>query len=1122
MLKKTHFFCLVLILFAFQAMAQSSQTASIHLANSTLKEFFKEVETKLGYSFMYSNVDIDDSKTISISTKSNNINDILNEAFKSQSITYEVTANNKIVLKKASNNSLAQQPTRKIKGVVKDNLGEPIIGAAVMLKGTKTGTTTDIDGGFTIDVNDASDLLTFQYLGFHSQEVKVGNSSYLEIQLKESDQALEEVVVIGYGTLKKKDLTAAISSVESDKIATKATTNPAEALQGVVSGVNVLKANGLAGAAVSIKIRGVNTFGSNEPLYIIDGFYGDINNLNPNDIESIDILKDGAASAIYGSIAANGVIIVTTKSGKEGKVVVDINSYASMRKIANQLEFLDSDGYLSVHRQMYENANKELPSYVTQPSLKPGEAPYNTNWQDEVFRTGVSLNQSVSVRGGLKDTKFALSGNITDDKGILINNDFIKQNVRTKISTKKNIFSIDANLGYRASKEIYSNIPLMDTYMISPLIPVYNKDAEGGYGLTSLWSDMASNINPIANTENRTGWQKRQHFDGNFALGVDIIDGLNFRTSYGYRGNNYQTYQHARKFIADPKSPVEFPFYSEARGFWEEQTFDNVLSYNKEFNGHSFNLMVGTSMNKEQSSWNLVAVEGKKTVYSVENGALKFSDEPAGFPNQDFMTINAGRGGTFSGTGSKYKYNRMSYFGRVNYTFGSRYLFQFSIRRDGSSKFGADSRWGTFPSFAGGWRINEEAFFPKVDAISNLKLRASWGKLGNEVILGNYDSQALISTGNSNWLGSVQGAGSNPWLGSIATGLENRDLKWETTESINIGFDFGFFNNKLNGAINYYSNTTHDLLIQKPLAPSAGLATPILNVGKVKNSGFEFDINYADKAGEVGYNVGINMSYLKNEVTKMADATQFYQGTGLNRGDAHFVNRTQQGQPVGAFFLYKTDGIFQSEAEVLAHKNEKGELLQPNAAPGDIRFKDVNGDGSIDDNDKTFMGSGMPKVEVNMNLGANFKGLDFSAIIGSGWGHKLYNGNRYFFEGMASGSNFLATTLDAWRPDNTNTSMPRAILGDPNSNQRESDRFLEKGDFIRLRQIQLGYTLPANVLKMIRTENLRFYISGENLWTWTKYNGTDPEFATNILNTGLDRFVFPFTRSYTFGMQLTF
>ncbi len=1131
MLKKIYLFCLILSLFSIQAIAQNNKGSGIRLENVPLKELFREIEEKFGYSFMYSNVDIDDSQNISVNTKSNNINEILDEAFRGQPISYEVS-NQKIVLKKGAIKTSTQDKVggRTVSGVVTDSSGEPIIGAVVKLKGSTTGTTTDIDGRYMINVNKNNDVLAFNYLGYHPQDITVGNRSKLDVELIESDQALNEVVVIGYGTLKKSDLTAAISSVSGEDLATKATTNPAEALQGAVSGVNVLKSSGLAGSDISIKIRGVNTFGSNEPLYVIDGFFGDINNLNPNDIESIEILKDGAASAIYGSVAANGVVLVTTKSGKDGRVIVDINSYASMRKTARRLELLDADGYLKVHKAMFENAGESLPSYINKPGRNEGDAPYNTNWQDEVFRTGVSLNQSVSVRGGMKDTKFTISGNITDDKGILINNKYTKHNFRSKISTKKNIFSIDATMGYMASKASKHYVPLLDVYMISPLVPVYDKESEGGYGLTnSFWPDMASNINPIANTENRKGWQKRQHFDGNIAVGVDIMKGLNYRISYGYRGNNYQDIEHARSFIADPKAPVEYPWHQEERGFWEEHILDNVLSYNNKLGEHSINAMLGTSMNKEQSTWNLVKVEGKTTVYSVENGKLVMGDVPAGFSNQDFMTINAGRGGTFSGDGTKYNYNRLSYFGRLNYSYGNRYLFQFTFRRDGSSKFGEGKRWGNFPSVALGWRINEEAFFPQETPISNLKLRGSWGRLGNEVVLGYYASHALISTGNTNWLGSVQGSGSNPWPGSIASGLENRDLRWETTESINIGLDYGFLDNKLSGTINYYDNRTKDLLIRRRLAPSAGLENPTLNVGEMKNSGFEFEINYTDKAGDFKYNAGLNLSYLKNEMTKLSDKGQIIYGYGLNRGDSHFANATMAGRPIGGFHLYETDGIFQTEEEVLAHKNANGDLLQKNAKPGDIRFRDVNGDGIIDEDDKTFQGSGMPKLEVNLNLGAAYKGFDFSALIGSGWGHKLYNGNRYFFEGMHLKSNFMTSTLNAWTPENKNTNMPRAVLGDPNGNTRESDRFLENGDFIRLRQLQLGYTLPAKITKMLRMDNLRFYVSGENLLTWTNYDGIDPEFSPTAgntgsasLNTGLDREIFPFTRSYTFGIQLSF
>jgi hypothetical protein len=369
----------------------------------------------------------------------------------------------------------------------------------------------------------------------------------------------------------------------------------------------------------------------------------------------------------------------------------------------------------------------------------------------------------------------------------------------------------------------------------------------------------------------------------------------------------------------------------------------------------------------------------------------------------------------------------------------------------------------------------------------------------------------------------VKGNGESAWAGSIARGLENRSLKWETTDTKNIGFDYGFLNNKLSGTLNYYYNSTKDLLITKVLPPSAGLDNPILNVGEISNNGFEFELNWTDKIGKLAYNAGFNLSTMKNKVVKLADANQVLYGEGLRYGTEHFPTQTRVGEPIGAFYLYRTNGLFQSDAEAAGYKNSRGELLQPNAKAGDIRFVDVNGDGMIDDADKEFCGSGLPKVEININLGASYQGFDFSLVLSSAWGNKLYNGNKYFYEGMNSGSNFLRSALDAWTPQNTNTNVPRAVYQDPNGNLKESDRFLENGDFIRLRQVQIGYTLPKSLLSKIYLQNLRLYVSGENLLTWTNYSGIDPEFSrSSVLNTGIDNLIYPFTRSFTAGIQISF
>ena len=1010
----------------------------------------------------------------------------------------------------------------QLRGTVTDAVGEPVIGASVVEKGTTNGLITDLDGKFTISVNPNATIVV-SYVGYKTQEVGVKGQKEIKVILREDAQMLEETVVIGYGTMKKSDMTGAISSVDVEDLAKRATTNPAEALQGKIAGVNIQKSGGNAGAGVQVKIRGVKTFGSNEPYYVIDGFPGSIENVNPSDIESMEVLKDGAAAAIYGSRAANGVILVTTKNGKKGDIKIDFNAYVSSTHIARQLEMLNASEYVQVHKQMYDNYNNQWPDYAEDiPGYITNPGNVNTDWQDAMTRSGLAQNYMISIRGGSENAKYSLSYNRADEKGIFLGNDFKQDNARAKVSLSKYIFDIDANMSLRVTSNKQPQYSIKEMYMMSPLVPIYDENQKSGFGLTNN-NGLPNNRNVMADYVNKQSSQKIYDMNANVSLGINITKWLTFKTSYSYRGMHERKTYHTPSFIADEKSPNEFPYYQEDGAYWEEQVFDNVLTFNKEFGKHSVNAMIGSSINSTKKNWNAIGVEGKTTVYKVENGKLVTSVIPGGFLDDSFATIDGGKGGTYSGEGSRFTYNRASFFGRLNYSYAGRYLLQATIRRDGSSKFGANSRWGTFPSVAVGWRISEEAFFPKDIALNNLKFRASWGRLGNEVALGYYDFLSLIETYNNMSQGSVQGTGNNPWPGSIAPGIANSNLKWETTDSKNIGFDYGFFNNRLSGSINYYFNKTEDMLITKKLAPSAGLYNPILNVGEISNRGVEFEINWADKAGDFEYGVGFNLSTTKNKVESLADNGQMITGEGLKYGTEHFPTQTIVGKPIGGFYLYRTDGIFQSMDEVNAHVDKEGKLMQPDAAPGDIRFKDLNGDGKINEDDKEYCGSGIPTMEANINVNLGYKGFDFSMLVGSGWGNKLYNGNKYFYEGMSSGSNFLKSTLDAWTPTNTNTSVPRAVYADYNGNTKESDRFLEDGDFIRLRQVQLGYTLPAFITKKAFIEKLRFYVSGENLLTWSKYSGIDPEFSRdNVLNTGIDKHIYPFTRSYIFGLQLTF
>lgn len=1011
--------------------------------------------------------------------------------------------------------------TIQLTGTVTDTKGETLIGASVLEKGTTNGCITDIDGNFTLTVSPKSTIV-ISYVGYVAQEMALNGQRNIKVALKDDSEILDEVVVIGYGTMKKSDMTGAISSVDVEELSKRTTTNPAEALQGKIAGVNIMKAGGNAGAGVQVKIRGVKTFGDNEPLYIIDGFPGDINTVNPQDIEAMEVLKDGAAAAIYGSVAANGVIIVTTKNGKKGDTKIDFSTYVSMTTVAKKLEMLNADEYKQVHKQMYQNYSSKYDDPANLPTYITHDTGVDTDWQDAMMRNGLAQNYMFSVRGGGENAQYSISYNHADEKGIFLGNDYRQDNARLKLHLSKYIFDFDANMGFKFTDSKQPQYSLKEMYMISPLVPIYNEDEESGFGLTNF-DKLPNNRNVMADQYYEKATDKKYHTSANIALTMNFTKWLNFKTSYSYRGEHQRETYHAPAYTADPKAKRDYPYNSENTSYWEEHVWDNVLNFNKEFGKHSINAMVGSSITGRNYTWNSVAVEGKATVYKVEDGKLITGEIPAGFLSSDFTTIGAGTGGTFSGEGSKWKYNRASFFGRLNYNYNNRYLVQATVRYDGSSKFGADSRWGCFPSVALGWRISEEAFFPKDIVLNNLKLRASWGRLGNENALGYYDFLALISTYNEMYQGYVRGNGGNAWAGSIARGLENRSLKWETTDTKNIGVDFGLFNNKLTGALNYYYNQTEDLLITKVLSPSAGLANPTLNVGKMRNTGFEVELNWADQVKDFNYNIGVNLSTTKNKVVELSDNNQVIYGEGLKYGTEHFPTQTRVGKPIGAFYLYKTAGIFQNDAEVAAHVNKDGEALQPNAAPGDIRFVDVDGNGVIDDDDKVYAGSGIPTLEANINFSASYKGFDLSFVLGSAWGHELYNGNKYFYEGMNSGSNFLRSALDAWTPDHTNTSVPRAVLQDPNGNMKESDRFLEKGNFIRLRQLQVGYTLPSALMKKVYIERLRFYVSGENLFTITGYDGIDPEFSrASVLNTGIDKLIYPFTRSFTIGAQLTF
>ena len=1059
--------------------------------------------------------------------------------------------------------SLAQNI--QLTGTVTDTTGETVIGASVLEKGTTNGVITNIDGNFSLNVSPKA-IIVISYVGYTTQEIPLNGAKNIKVVLREDTEMLEEVVVIGYGTMKKSDMTGAISSVDVEELSKRTTTNPAEALQGKIAGVNIMKAGGNAGAGVQVKIRGVKTFGDNEPLYIIDGFPGDINAVNPQDIQAMEVLKDGAAAAIYGSVAANGVIIVTTKNGKKGETKIDFSAYVSMTNVAKKLDLLNAEQYKKVHTQMYENWNAHVINHKSQCDPKGNGAwekqilelePYmtkntgiDTDWQDAMMRTGLSQNYMFSVRGGSENAQYSVSYNHADDKGIFLGNDYRQDNARLKLHMSKYIFDIDANMAFKFTDSKQPEYQLKEMYMISPLVPIYNENEEYGFGLTNF-DNLPNNRNVMADQHYEKSTDKKYHTTANVALTANFTKWLSFKISYAYRGEHQRQTYHTPAYISDVKAKRDYPYHSETTAYWEEHVWENVLSFNKAFGKHSVNAVAGTSTMARKYTWNSVGVEGKSTTYKVEDGQLVIGEQPGGFLDPGFSTIGAGAGGTYDGDGTKWDYRRVSFFGRVNYNYNDRYLIQATVRSDGSSKFGADNRWGFFPSIAVGWRISEEEFFPKGIALNNLKLRASWGRLGNENALGYYDFLALISTYNTKYQGYVKGNGDNAWAGSIARGLENRSLKWETTDTKNIGLDFGFFNQRLTISPEFYINRSSNLLLNAKLPTSSGYNSMVINAGETENKGIDLTINSTNITNKnFTWNTSITLSHNKNSVKKLTgEDVQLWEANFGYSQNTHIIGVNQ---PLGQMYGYVTDGLYQVSdfdydaatktytlKDGVPYAGEKG-----NVKPGMWKFKNIDGskDNKITEADKTVIGNAYPKIYGGINNTFTYKDFDLSIFLTYSIGNDVFNATKLTNTKTAlQNKNVLAVADSKHRWVLVNKAGD--LITDPQEmadinkgktvaaiyDNEAGDTYIhswavEDGSFLKLSNITLGYTFPKKMIRKVGLSKLRLYATGSNLLTWTKYSGFDPEVSTmgNGLTPGVDFGAYPRSRAFVFGINLAF
>ncbi|WP_086478170.1 SusC/RagA family TonB-linked outer membrane protein [Arenibacter amylolyticus] len=1111
---KTFIFLCCMATFGFGPKTAFAQNEKILIKSDThlsVVQVFELIKNQTEHTFIYRSDLFDQAPKIFLKKGKIKANDLLKKSLSFGNFDVNFTSDGAILLEKKPFTPKKVEVQQIVSGTVTDSNGYPLPGASITLKENSTiGVQTDFDGNFSIEVPNPQTTLVIRYLGFMTQEVIVGNQSQINIIMEEDAQSLDEIVVVGYGTQKKSDVTGAISTVKSEELTKVVSTNPVDALQGRVSGVTVTQSSGSPGSASDIMIRGIGSFGNNQPLYIVDGVQADPYFIDSNNIASIEILKDAASGAIYGTRAANGVVIISTKKGKSGKPKVEIGSSLSMNTVRKKMNLLDAQGYIDVHTQMYQNAGAALPQYLTNPPAT------NTDWINETHRDGLLHLQNVRVSGASEFVDYSISGNFADETGILLGSEFTKKGISANIGTKKGRLNIKTNLTYSETYREDFKFSLRETYFISPLIPVLDSSKESGYGFRS--GDIPDHRNPVGEAKFFDGYTKLKYFLGNVNIGYEIIDGLNFNSNFSLSNLANYTYNFHQPFRVrdvqdDPQR--EFSFISEYNSEFRRLNQEYTLNYEGEIGKNTFQLLAGYQRISEPFKETYAQGEG----YKLDEDNNKV---PAIILDPNFNTLNAFNDGTYSANGTNAKYALVSQFGRVNYTYDNKYLFQASVRRDGSSKFGKNNKYGVFPSYALGWKITDEEFMKDQELFNFLKLRYSWGQAGNDSALGYYDYVALISQGKSqNDGGYVFGNPQNSSLGSIARSLQNDNLQWETNTSSNFGLDFAALGNKLTGAINYYNSTTEDLLIIKEVSPSAGINNPVVNVGEFQNKGIEIELGYTNKDNDFQYSLFSTFTTINSEVTKLSNENQVLFGTGLLFGSDHFVNQTRINHEPGAYFLPVADGIFQNQAEVDAH-SVAGNLIQPDAAPGDIRFIDQNGDGIINSEDETYQGTAIPKYEYSLNLSANYKGFDFNVFFQGVGGNKIYNGNDFRLLSMDTGRNFRTATLNSWTPSNTNTDMPRAVLGDPNQNNRASTRFLQDGDYLRLKTIQLGYSFPESLIDNTFINRLRLYATGQNLLTFTKYDGLDPEVGGSILSRGIDINLYPKYKSVILGLQLQF
>lgn len=1090
-------FLLMVCVFCSYAGNAHSQNAkvSIRMNNVKLDKILNEIENQTDYLFIYNN-QVDINKITSVKVKNEAVAQVLDRILSGTGINYELEGTHIILTTEAIKDLHAQQQAKTVTGTVTDVSGEPIIGANIRIKGTTTGTITDIDGNFSIKAEPQS-VIEVSYIGYLTQETVINNQKSIRFLLKEDTKTLDEVVVIGYGVQKKADLTGSVANINTEKLNTQSNANIGQALQGKIAGVDIVSQGGAPGSGTRIMVRGIGTLNNASPLYIVDGMYmNSIDHINPNDIASIDVLKDASSAAIYGSRAANGVIIVTTKEGSntEGKPIIDLSVNLGISTASKFLDMLDAKGWAEVTTIARQAIGKPALDMATDLALtKP-----DNDWQDIMFRPALMQNYNLSVKGGGKYSTYYTGLGYFNQDGIVKGTNYQRYNIQSKNDYKRGIFSAGTNLiiSFSHDKPLHQELRggMIGTILQSvPTLEKYDDTREGGYGGT--YGDVVNIPHPLAIIDDNImdRYNENVKIFANLYAQIELFKGLKYKLNLtpDFSFERYKNYLNKYDFGLATNSITQLTERQRRR---RNILVENLLTFDRTFGEHKISALAGYTY--QDSRFRHIQAYGEGL--------------PQGLEEIDAATTNR------SNEGNSWRSVLTSILGRVFYSYQNKYLFTATIRRDGSSKFGKNNRYGYFPSFSLGWNVAEEKFMENVHWLDQLKLRGGYGVLGNQEI-DNYQYSSTITTG----INYPDGNG-GLLQGAFPKNFANPDIKWEETAMTNVGIDFMAFNNRLSLTADYYVKNTKDILLTVPIPISSGGANdPIRNAGKIRNNGFEFNLGWMDQPNpDISYGINLIGSFNKNKVIAMGSESGSIKGGSTNQNIT--TSETKAGYPIGGYWLISTAGYFNSQEEVDAYAKD-GKKIQPAAEPGDIKFVDANNDGVINDDDRVFQGSPFPDFTFALNGNMRYKNFDLSIGLQGVLGNKIYNATRQTLEDVTKGSNFLASCLDYWTPENKNASHPRLTWDDPNRNTRaESDRYLENGSYLRLRSVQLGYTFPQTWFKGA-IQHARVYINAENLFTITSYSGYSPDVnADNANYRGFDNFIYPTNRTFMLGLNVTF